>query len=156
MTTREAILEKLGFPLDRLPKPAALYETVVLTGDLAFVSGCLPIDGPDGALLRGKLGKDLTVKEGQKAAALAAANVLRALARKLGSLDAVVRIVKLGGYVSSAEGFTDQHLVVNGASELMVEVLGAAGRHSRAAVGVFELPLGAAVEVEAIAEVRRP
>jgi len=67
-----------------------------------------------------------------------------------------VRIVKLGGYVSSAEGFTDQHLVVNGASELMVEVLGEAGRHSRAAVGVFELPLGAAVEVEAIAEVRRP
>lgn len=155
MTTREAILEKLGFPLDRLPKPAALYESVVLSGDLAFVSGSLPVDGPDGALVRGKLGQELTVQQGQRAAALAAANVLRALAHELGSLDAIARIVKLGGYVSSAEGFTDQHLVVNGASELLVEVLGEAGRHSRAAVGVWELPLGAAVEIEAIVEVRR-
>lgn len=154
MTTRQTLLENLGYPIDRLPKPAALYESVVLSGQTAFVSGALPVDGERGLLYSGKLGRELTVAEGQKAAALAAANVLRALAAKLGSLDAIERIVKVGGYVSSEEGFTEQHLVANGASELFVAVLGEAGRHARAAVGVRELPLGAAVEVDAIVEVR--
>lgn len=154
MSNRQLLLENLGYPMDRRPSPAALYESVVLSGQTAFVSGTLPVDGPLGLIFSGKLGRELTVAAGQKAAALAAANILRVLAAKLGSLDRIERILKICGYVSSAAGFTEQHLVVNGASELFVSVLGEAGRHARAAVGVFELPLGAPVEVEAIVEVR--
>lgn len=155
MSRRQLLLENLGYPIDRLPKPAALYESVVLSGSTAFVSGALPTDGSSGLLFLGKLGRELKVEDGQKAAALAAANILRVLSAKLGSLDRIVRIVKIGGYVSSADGFTEQHLVLNGASELFISVLGEAGRHARAAVGVYELPLGASVEVEAIVEVER-
>lgn len=140
--------------MDRLPKPAALYESVVITGRTAFVSGTLPVDGPLGVVFSGKLGRELALVDGQKAAELAAANILRLLAAKLGSLDPIERILKISGYVSSEPGFLEQHLVVNGASELFIAVLGDAGRHARAAVGVQELPLGAAVEIEAIVEIR--
>jgi enamine deaminase RidA (YjgF/YER057c/UK114 family) len=146
-------LEKLGFRLDNIQKPAALYRPLVVVGNLAYLSGALPFDGPDRLLYRGKVGHDMTTLDAQGAARLCSANLLRVLHRELGTLDRVQRVVKLTGFVQSAPGFAEQHLVLNGASELMIEVFGEAGKHARSAVGVAELPLGAAVEVEAIFEV---
>lgn len=147
---REQILENLGFPLDRLPPPAAIYRPVVVQGRTAYVSGCLPVDGPGRPVSLGKVGASVSLEEAQRAAALCAANVLRLLRIELGSLDRIERVIRLGGYVCSAEGFTSQHLVLNGASQLMLDVLGEAGAHTRAALGVAELPLGSSVEVDAI------
>lgn len=146
-------LEALGYPLDRVPAPAAVYQPVVVSGGIAYVSGALPFDGPGNLLWRGQLGREVNQEEGQRAAALCAANVLRVLHQELGSLDRIRRVLRLGGYVHSAPDFTAQHLVINGASELLVQVLGEAGRHARSAIGVAQLPLGASVEVDAIVEV---
>lgn len=148
--TREQKLEKLGFPLDRAPPPAANYRPVVVQGRTAYVSGCIPLDGAGLPVTVGKVGSSVSLEQAQRAAALCAANVLRLLKAELGSLDRIERVLRVGGYVSSAEGFTDQHLVLNGASQLFLDVLGEAGAHARAAVGVTELPLGSSVEVEAI------
>lgn len=151
--TREEKLESLGYPLSRIPTPGAIYRPVVVVGNVAYVSGCVPFDGPDNLVSRGKLGRDLTVAEGQKAAELCGANVLRLLREELGSLDRIVRIVRLGGYVNSTDDFTEQHLVINGASQLMADVLGEAGPHARTAIGMAQLPLGSSVEVDAVVEV---
>lgn len=148
--TREQNLEKLGFPIDRLPAPAALYRPVVVQGKTAYVSGCIPLDGPGPPVTVGRVGSVVSMEEAQRAAALCAANLLRLLRAELGSLDRIERVIRLGGYVCSADGFTDQHLVLNGASQLLLDVLGEAGAHTRAAVGVAELPLGSSVEVDAI------
>lgn len=153
MSSREELLARLPFPIHAGPKPAATYAPVAMTGSLAFVSGQLPIDPTGDLSTKGHVGTDVTLSAAKDAAALAAFNVLLALRTALGSLDRIARVVKVTGFVSSAPGFTEQHLVLNGASELLVAVLGEAGRHARAAVGVAELPLGASVEVEAIVEV---
>lgn len=150
---RERRLEELGFPLERVPQAAALYRPVVLQSTIAYVSGAIPFDGPGNLLWRGKLGEDLSLEEGQKAAALCAANVLRVLRAELGSLSRIRRMLRVGGYVSCTPEFTEQHLVINGASELFVQVLGGAGQHARSALGVTQLPLGAGVELDAIVEV---
>ena len=152
--TREEKLESLGFPLDRVPTPGALYRPVVVHGGLAYVSGCVPFDGPGNLVSVGKVGKDLSLADAQKAAALCAANVLRLLRAELGSLDRIVRMLRVGGYVNSTEEFTDQHLVINGASELFCDVLGEAGPHARTALGLAQLPLGSSVEVDAVAQVQ--
>jgi len=145
-------LEARGYPLSDLPLPAALYRPVVVYGGLAYVSGALPIRA--GQLeCRGTVGKDVGVAEAQRAAELCAANILRALLRELGDPARLVRMVRVAGYVQSAPAFTDQHLVLNGASELFATILGEAGLHARSAIGVSGLPLGAAVEVDAIAAV---
>lgn len=151
--TREEKLISLGFPLERVPTPGAIYRPVVLQGNTAYVSGCVPFDGPDNLVSKGKVGRDLTLEEGQRAAALCAANVLRLLRVELGSLDRISRIVRVGGYVNCTEDFTDQHLVINGASQLFCDVLGEAGPHARTALGLMQLPLGSSVEVDAIVEV---
>lgn len=148
--TREQKLEKLGFPIDRLPLPAALYRPVVVQGAMAYVSGCIPLDGPGLPVTVGQVGGAVSLEEAQRAAALCAANVLRCLRAELGSLDRIERVIRLGGYVCSAQGFTDQHLVLNGASQLLLDVLGEAGSHTRAAVGVAALPLDSSVELDAI------
>jgi enamine deaminase RidA (YjgF/YER057c/UK114 family) len=101
----------------------------------------------------GKLGRDLTIEQGADAARLACLNALAVIKSELGSLDAVTRIVRLGGHVASAEGFVQQPAVVNGASDLLVSIFGDAGRHARLALGAYELPLGAAIELELIVEV---
>jgi enamine deaminase RidA (YjgF/YER057c/UK114 family) len=120
---------------------------------LAFVSGQVPIsDGKP--MWTGKVGRDLEVDEATEAARRCALQLLAALRGELGSLDRVSRIVKVTVFVASAPGFSDQPKVANGASDLLVDVFGDAGRHARAAVGVAELPLGAAVEVELIAELK--
>lgn len=152
MSTSER-LQELGLELPPVPVPVANYIPVQRVGDLIFTSGQTPTR--DGRLLiAGKLGKDVSIEQGQEAARLALLNCLAAVAAHLGSLDEVASVVKLTGYVASAEGFGDQPVVVNGASVLLEQVLGDAGKHARAALGVAELPGGAPVEIELIVRAR--
>jgi enamine deaminase RidA (YjgF/YER057c/UK114 family) len=151
--TIAARMAELGLDLPTAPVPVASYVTVRRVGDLAFASGQTPTR--DGSLtICGKLGREVSVEDGQRAAELAVLNCLAALAQELGSLDRIATVVKLTGYVASAEGFGEQPVVVNGASALLERVFGDAGRHARAALGVAELPGGAPVEVELIVQVR--
>ncbi|MBS1239653.1 MAG: Endoribonuclease [Proteobacteria bacterium] len=144
----EARLAELGVVLPEPAAPVAAYVPVVIAGGLAHVSGQLPFIG--GRLVTGRLGEDVTLEEGNAAARACGLMLLAQVKAALGSLDRVQRVVKLGAFVNSAGDFTDQPKVANGASELMVEVFGDAGKHARSAVGVPVLPLGAAVEVDAI------
>jgi enamine deaminase RidA (YjgF/YER057c/UK114 family) len=148
----EARLADLSLDLPPAPSPVASYVSVVRSGSLAYVSGQVALDA-GAPIWTGRLGADVSVDEGAAAARRCGLQILAALRSELGSLDRVVRIVKVTVFVASAPGFTEQPTVANGASDLFVEVFGDAGRHARAAVGVAELPLGAPVEVEAIAEV---
>lgn len=154
MASPEQRLEELGYPLDRVPKPAAVYIPVVVDGGTAYVSGAVPLDGPGNLVFRGKVPSIIGVAEAQKAAALCAANLLRFLHAELGSLARIERVLKLTGYVNSDADFSEQHLVMNGASELLIAVLGESGRHARSAVGVAALPLGSSVEVDLVVKVR--
>lgn len=148
----EARLGELGLALPSPPAPLASYVPVTIAGDLAFVSGQVAME--DGKLLTsGKLGADVDVSAGANAARRCVLQALSVLRAELGSLDRIRRIVKLSVFVSSAEGFTDQPKVANGASDLLIELFGDAGRHARTAIGVAELPLGAAVEVELTAQI---
>lgn len=146
--TIEKRLEELGITLPQPAAPVASYVPVVIAGGFAHVSGQLPFAG--GALVTGRLGEDVSTEEGMAAARACGLMILAQVKAALGSLDRVERVVKLGAFVNSAANFTDQPKVANGASDLMVEVFGEKGRHARAAVGVPALPLGAAVEVDAI------
>ena len=146
-----ARLAELGLTLPTVTAPLAAYLPAVRTGNTVYVSGQLPID--NGALLAtGKVGAEVQPEHATRLAARCALNALAAVHALVG-LDAVVRVVKIVGFVASAPGFTGQPAVVNGASELLRSVFGDAGQHARSAVGVAELPLGAPVEVEAIFEV---
>jgi enamine deaminase RidA (YjgF/YER057c/UK114 family) len=148
----ERRLGELGIELPPVPQPIASYRPVVIAGAFAFVSGQIP--AADGApLWTGKLGGEISVDEGRLAARRSALQAVAALRGELGSLDRVRRIAKVTVFVASAEGFTEQPKVANGASDLLVEIFGEDGRHARAAVGVAELPLGVPVEVELIAEI---
>lgn len=148
----EAKLAELGIILPEPAAPVAAYVPVVVAGGLAHVSGQLPF--VDGKLVTGRLGEDVSLEDGNAAARACGLMLLAQIKAALGSLDKVERVVKLGAFVNSAGSFTDQPKVANGASELMVEVFGDAGRHARSAVGVPVLPLGAAVEVDAIFAVK--
>lgn len=150
--TIQAKLAELGLALPAPAAPVASYVPVVVAGGLAHVSGQISL--VDGQLLTGRLGEDLTLEQGVAGARACALMVLAQLEAALGSLDRVERIVKLGVFVNSAASFTDQPKVANGASDLMVAVFGEAGKHARSAVGVPALPLGVAVEVDAIVAVR--
>lgn len=146
----EKKLSELGITLPVAPKPVAAYVPAVKSGNLVFVSGQVPL--VDGKLdHKGLAGKDVSVEKAQEAARIAAINCLAVL-KTMVDLDQVARIVKLTGFVASPHEFTDQPKVINGASELLVQVFGDAGQHARAAVGVSALPLGATVEVEMIVE----
>jgi enamine deaminase RidA (YjgF/YER057c/UK114 family) len=150
--SREQRLTTLGLALPPPPKPVASYVPAVRSGTLLFLSGILPMKDGKPAWT-GKIGRDLTVEQGVEAARLACLNALAVVKAEIGSLDAVSRIVRLGGHVASAEGFTQQPAVVNGASDLLVAIFGDAGRHARLALGAYELPLGAAIELELIVEI---
>ncbi len=148
--TIEDRLLRLGVALPAPAAPAANYVPFVLDDGLLTMSGQLPMTA-DGVAVRGKLGDDVTLEDGQRAARLCAVNILaQAKAALSGDLERIRRIVRITGFVASAPDFTDQHLVVNGASDLLAEALGDRGRHARAAVGVAALPLNAAVEIDAI------
>jgi len=144
----EARLNELGITLPEAAAPVASYVAVVVENDIAYVSGQLPF--VNGELVTGRLGEDVSVDDGMDAARACGLMILAQLKGAGIDLDRVKRIVKLGGFVNSTPDFTDQPKVVNGASDLMKEVFGDAGLHARAAVGVPALPLGAAVEVDAI------
>lgn len=148
----EAKLAELGITLPEPAAPVAAYVPVVIAGGMAYVSGQVSII--DGQRLNGRLGEDLTLEQGVEGARACGLMILAQLKAALGSLDRVERVVKLGAFVNSTPDFTDQPKVANGASELMVAVFGDAGKHARSAVGVPSLPLGVAVEVDAIVAVR--
>ena len=143
---REMGLELRGY------KPAAQYVGAVTAGDLVFVSGAGPAL-PEGGFMLGKVGADVDLEGAREAARLCAISGLSALQGEIGDLDRVKRVVKLLGFVNSAPGFTQQPLVIDGASELLVSLFGEEGRHARSAVGVAELPFNIAVEVEMVVQV---
>ena len=146
-------LSELGITLPEPASPVAAYVPVVIAGGLAHVSGQVCVD-ENGQFITGKLGADADVVLGQKAARAGGLMILAQLKKALGSLDRVERVVKLGVFVNCTQDFTDQPKVGNGASELMEQVFGEAGRHARAAVGAPSLPLGVAVEVDAVVKIR--
>lgn len=149
----EKRIEELGLAIPVTPRPVANYVPAVATGKLVFASGQTPT--VEGRLtIQGKLGREVSIEQGQQAARVALLNCLAEVRSVTGSLDAIARVVKLNGYVASAEGFNAQPQVVNGASLLLEEIFGEAGKHARAALGVAELPGGAPVELELIVEVR--
>ncbi len=147
----ERILDAMGLQLPSPAAPVAAYLPVVIAGGLAYVSGQLPFVG--GKLVTGQLGADVTIEAGTAAAQACGLMILAQLKAALGTLARVERVVKLNAFVTSTPDFTDQPKVVNGASELLAAVFGDAGRHARSAVGVPALPLGAAVEIDAIVAV---
>lgn len=154
-STSTSLYEKLAALEIRLPEltpPAAAFVPFVRTGDLLFLSG--HIARRAGSPWTGKLGQDMTTEEGKAAARAVAVDLLATLHAALGDLARVKRVVKLLVLVSSTPTFTEQHLVANGASELLVELFGAAGAHARAAFGVAQIPLGSCVEIELIAQVK--
>ncbi|MCC7365730.1 MAG: RidA family protein [Dehalococcoidia bacterium] len=150
--TAEARLQELAIALPEPPAPVGLYAPVKQSGNLLYVSGQLPTIG--GLLPRaGRLGEGVSVEEAQDLARQCAINALALVRQHLGSLDRVAQVVRVGGFVASGDGFTEQPKVVNGASQLLIDIFGDAGRHARAAVGVAQLPAGAPVEVEFLFEV---
>ena len=148
----DAKLAELGLSLPQAAAPVAAYVPVVIAGGLAHVSGQLPFI--DGKLVTGRLGEDVSQDQGYDAARACGLMILAQLKAALGSLSLIERVVKLGAFVNSTSSFTDQPKVANGASELMAAIFGDAGKHARSAVGVPVLPLGAAVEIDAIIAVK--
>lgn len=146
-------LKELGITLPAAAAPAANYVPYVISGSMLYLSGQLPIE--DGKVaVTGHLGKNVDVATGQRAAELCAINILaQANAALGGDLSRIRRVVKLNGFVASTPDFVEQHLVINGASNLIANVLGDAGKHARAAVGMAALPLNAAVEIDAVIEI---
>ena len=148
----ETKLKEKGIVLTAPGKPVANYVNVVRVGNLLFLAGKGPTK-PDGSNITGKVGKDLTIEQGYEAARLTAINHLAVLKAELGSLNKVKRIVKVLGMVNCTEDFKDQPKVINGYSDLMVEIFGDKGKHARSAVGMYALPSNIAVEVEVIVEI---
>lgn len=149
--TIQQTLQSLGISLPPVSTPAAAYVPYVQTGNLVFLSG--HIAKRDGKVWVGQLGVDMDTATAQQAARAVAIDLLGTLQAAAGDLEKVRRVVKLLGLVNSAPGYTEQHLVINGASELIAQVFGARGAHARSAFGVAQLPMGAAVEIELIVEV---
>ena len=148
----EEKLKAMGLSLPKPPKPVAAYIPAVKTGNLIFISGQIPV--VNGELkYKGKVGKDLSIEDGYEAAKICVLNALSIVKGMTGSLDKVKRIVRVVGYVNCSDNFEEPHKVVNGASELLVEIFGEKGRHARLALGTNTLPLGAAIELEMIVEV---
>jgi enamine deaminase RidA (YjgF/YER057c/UK114 family) len=149
----EARVQSLGLELPAAPMAMATYSTAVRHGDLLYVAGTGPMR-PDGTYVTGRLGAGMTIEEGQAAARLAGLAMLATVRARAGSLDAVERIVKVLGFVNATPEFGDHPRVINGFSDLMVEIFGEAGRAARSAVGAPSLPVGICVEVEAIFALR--
>jgi len=151
--TVAARIAELGITLPEPAKPVASYVSFVQTGNLVHISGQLSNDASGG--IKGTVGVDVTPEQASAAARLCAINLIAQISAAVdGDLERVVRIVKLGGFVQAGPGFTAIPAVINGCSDLMVEVFGDAGKHARSAVGVYQLPLGFAVEIDAIVEIR--
>lgn len=153
MSVEEKLI-KLKINVPKAPNPVGSYVAYKIISNLLYISGQISID-ENGIIKKGKLGKDLSVEEGKDAAKLCAINIIAQTKKACtGDLERVVNCIKLTGYVNSTNDFTDQPKVINGASEIITEVFGDAGKHTRAAVSVNSLPLGAAVEIDAIFEIK--
>ncbi len=148
----EEKLNELGIEIPEAPKPLASYIPVTKVGNLVFTAGQIPMKNGE-LIYKGKVGKDITLESGVKAAELCTINCLSVIKSLIGNLDSIKRIVKVTVFVNSADGFSDQPKVANGASDLLVNVFGDNGKHVRSAVGVNELPIDCAVEIEMIVEV---
>ncbi len=148
----EERLEELGIEVPPLQAPLGAYVPAVISGHLIYVSGQLPLVKGE-LTIKGKVGSEVSLEQGMEAARRASINAISVLKNELGQLRRVERIVKITGYIASAPGFNQQANVLNGASELFFQVFGEPGRHSRVAVGVFELPLDSPVEIEVIAQI---
>ena len=153
MSATEARLEELGIELPSTPPPIANYVPAVRTGSLIYLSGLGPANRADGTAPSGKVGSDLSVEEGYEAARLTGINIIARMKGEVGDLDKVKRVVKLLGMVNSDPSFNQQPAVVNGCSDLLVDVFGDRGRHARSAVGMAGLPNDIPVEIEVIIEV---
>lgn len=151
MKINHDVLEKKGLKLFPAPKPVGSYVQCIRTGNYLHLSGGISVNGEEAYY--GKLGKDVSVEEGQKAAAAAILNRLAVIEGELGSFEPMRRIVAVNGFVNCTPDFTDQAKVLNGASDLLVELFGPEAAHSRSAVGVVSLPLGVAVEINMIVEI---
>ncbi len=153
MSDIENRLNELGIALPQAAAPAANYVPTLISGNQLIISGQLPMQ--DGALkITGQVGEDLSIEQGVEAARLCAINILAQIKRSLDGFDRFERLLKLGGFVNAPASFTDHPQVINGASDLMVSVLGDAGRHTRFAVGVAGLPFNAGVEIDALVEIK--
>jgi len=151
--TVEEKLKSLGLTLPQTPKPVAAYIPAIQVNDMVYTSGQLPI--VEGELkFKGKLGREISKEQGYEATKICALNALSAIKGIIGDLDRIEQVVKVVGFVASAEGFIEQPAVVNGASEFLKELFGEKGAHARSAVGMAELPLGAAVELEMIVKAK--
>ncbi len=153
MTSIDQRLAELGLKLPEAPQPVANYVPFLISGDQLFISGQIAKDAT-GRVFTGLLGDGVTVELGQEAARHSALNLLAQAKAALGDLNRIVQVLRLTGFVASTAAFTDQPKVINGASDLLVSILGDAGRHTRSAVGVASLPLNACVEIDAIFKVR--
>jgi len=149
MNDREKKLESLGYALAKRTPEGTLVDPISIAGNILYASGQVPFDG-DILVSKGKVPSQVSMDDATKAAELCAANVLRAVHGQIGSLDKIQRVVRITGYVNADADFLDCHLVINGASRLMRDVFGEAGRHARTALSMAQLPLGASVEVEMI------
>jgi enamine deaminase RidA (YjgF/YER057c/UK114 family) len=154
MSTRQQKLEELGYEIGRVPPEGDLIKGVVTDGTTLYASGQVPFDGPDLKFV-GKVPSQVSVADAQKAAELCAANLLRAVHRHVGDLEKIERVTRITGYVNAEADFTEAHLVINGASDLVKNVFGPeAGQHARSALGLQQLPLGVSVEVEMILKLK--
>jgi enamine deaminase RidA (YjgF/YER057c/UK114 family) len=149
MNDRENRLQDKGYPPADAPKAGGLYTPAVLDGKTFYLSGAVPVAGGE-LKYKGKVPSAVPVADAQKAAALCAANLLRVFLRDVGPLGRIEKLVKVTGFVNADPGFDEPHVVVNGASQLLLDVLGEAGHHARSAVGMASLPLDASVEIELI------
>jgi enamine deaminase RidA (YjgF/YER057c/UK114 family) len=148
----EERIKELGYQLPETPKPVAAYVPALLVNNLVFTAGQIPLVNGE-VKFKGKLDKDIMIDEGRKAAETCALNCLAAVKGVIGDLDKIEQIIKLTVFVNSTESFTNQPQVANGASELIEKIFGEKGKHVRSAVGVNELPLDAAVEIEMIVKI---
>ena len=147
-------LKKLNIEIPSAPDPVGAYVAYKIIGKILYISGQLPID-KDGEIIKGKIGKDLTLEDGQKASKLCVANILAQAKKALdGDLNKVKNCIKITGYVNSTDDFIDQPKVLNSASELLAGIFGNSGKHTRVAVSANSLPLGIAVEIDAIFEIK--
>ncbi len=143
----------LGYPLDRNSPEGNLVNAISICGEMIYTSGQVPFDG-ELLISKGKVPSQVSLEAATEAAALCAANVLRAVQKRVGSLEKIDRVIRITGYVNADSDFTDEHLVIDGASKLVIDVLGERGQHARTALGLAQLPLGASTEVEMIIKLK--
>ncbi len=152
-TEVEEKIKKLGFTLPELPKALGSYLPCIVSGTLAFISGVIPVK--DGKVLTGKFGKELTTDDAKEIGKAVVLSILSNIKSAIGTLDKIERVLKIEGFVNSTADFKEQPAVLNEVSNLIVEIFGEKGKHSRIAIGVNSLPLGAAIEVSVIIEIKK-